>query len=107
VSDLFKLSLTSKDVSEPLSRIIQSLSESSPLEIKKTPTYVIEIDALIEAVSKTSIQSNVFDFLNSSFYLKDKKDPDLIHFVIKRDLPIDKKIIIMSATIPIEIYEKL
>lgn len=107
VSDLFKLSLTSKDVSEPLSRIIQSLSESNPLEIKKTPTYVIEIDALIEAVSKTSIQSNVFDFLNSSFYLKDKKDPDLIHFVIKRDLPIDKKIIIMSATIPIEIYEKL
>lgn len=107
VSDLFRLSLTSKEINEPLSRIIQSLSESNPLEIKKTPTYVIEIDALVEAVSKTSIQSNVFDFLNSSFYLKDGKDPDLIHFVIKRDLPIDKKIIIMSATIPVEIYKKL
>ena len=49
----------------------------------------------------------MFDFLNSFFYLKDGKDPDLIHFVIKRELPIDKKIIIMSATIPIEIYKKL
>ena len=107
VSDLFKLSLTSKEVNEPLSRIIQSLSESNPLEIKKTPTFLIDIDSLVEAVSKTSIQSNVFDFLNSSFFLKDGKDPDLIHFVIKRNLPIDKKIIIMSATIPIEIYKRL
>ncbi|WP_296686219.1 hypothetical protein [Flavobacterium sp.] len=107
VSDLFKLSLTSKKLNEPLSRIIQSLSESNPLEIKKTPTFLIDIDSLVEAVSETSIQSNVFDFLNSSFFLKDGSDPDLIHYVVKRDLPKDKKIIIMSATIPIEIYKKL
>jgi len=107
VSDLFKLSLTSKKLNEPLSRIIQSLFESNPLEIKKTPTFLIDIDSLVEAVSETSIQSNVFDFLNSSFFLKDGSDPDLIHYVVKRDLPKDKKIIIMSATIPIEIYKKL
>lgn len=107
ISDVFKLSLISKEMKDPLTRIFESLSESNPLEIKKTPTFIIDIDALVDAVSQTSIQSNVFDFLNSSFFLKDGKDPDLIHFVVRKDLPKDKKIIIMSATIPIEIYKNL
>jgi hypothetical protein len=107
ISDLFKLSLSDKSVKEPLTKIIQYLSESNPLEIKKTPPFIIDLDTLIDSVSNNPISSNLFDFLDSSYFLREGTNSDHIHYVVKRDLPKNKKVIIMSATIPIEIYKKL
>lgn len=107
ISDLFKLSLTDKRVNEPLTNIIQYLKETIPLEIRKTPSFLVDIDDLVDVVANNTIDSNLFDFLDSSYFLRDCSNVDIIHYVIKRDLPPDKKVIIMSATIPIEIYKKL
>ncbi len=53
------------------------------------------------------IDSNIIKFLNCRYFYKDESDRDIIYFVHKEDLPTDKKIIIMSATIPVEIYKDL
>lgn len=53
------------------------------------------------------IDSNIIKFLNSTYFYKDESDRDIIHFIHKEKLPEDKKIIIMSATIPVKIYKEL
>ncbi|MEP2445784.1 MAG: hypothetical protein ABJI69_01040 [Balneola sp.] len=53
------------------------------------------------------IDSNVVKFLDCTYFYKDESNRDLIHFIQQEELPNDKKIIIMSATIPVEIYQKL
>ena len=106
ITDLFTLNLISKN--EELNGIIEYLKTSIPTEIRTTPTFNINIDKLIKTVSNHSnIDSNVFEFFKSSYFVKDTSNPNLIHYVIKRELPKHKKIIILSATIPIFIYQKL
>ncbi len=53
------------------------------------------------------IDSNILKFLDCVYFYKDELDRDLVHFIKKESLPTDKKIIIMSATIPVEIYKEL
>lgn len=53
------------------------------------------------------IDSNIIKFLDSKYFYKDESDPDRIHFINQDELPEDKKIIILSATIPVEIYKEL
>lgn len=39
--------------------------------------------------------------------MKDPRIHNLIHYVVKKDIPLNKKVIILSATIPTYIYQKL
>jgi hypothetical protein len=106
ITDLFALNLISKN--EELNCVIDFLRLSIPTEIRTTPTFNVDIEELINTISKQSdIDSNVFDFFESSYFVKDTSNPNKIHYVIKREPPKDKKIIVLSATIPIFIYQKL
>ena len=107
ISDLFKLKLMFNSGQVDLKNIIQYLESLIPGEIKDLPTFTIDLDELIDQISRTKVDSNIIEFFASSFILKDKMDPNCIHYVIKHELPKDKKIIIMSATISPFIYEKL
>lgn len=53
------------------------------------------------------IDSNIIKFLDCNYFYKDESDRDRIHFINQEQLPKDKKIIIMSATIPVDIYKEL
>ena len=64
-------------------------------------------EVTIEKISCLNVTTNIFEFFKSSFILKDAYTPNTIHYVIKRELPLDKKIIIQSATIPVFIYKQL
>jgi hypothetical protein len=87
--------------------LIHHLDSSTPGEINNTPDLIKDIEALIERVTLPNIDTNLFEFFKSTFFIKDSFDPDLIHYVVKRELPSNKKIIILSATLPIFIYQKL
>jgi len=80
------------------------LENSSQDEIHDTPKIDFDDSTLIESVTMAQFESNIFEFFNSSYFIRVDND---IHYVIKRDLPVNKKIIIMSATIPVYIYQKL
>ena len=113
ISELFALSMV---VSEPwLKDLVDYLKGTVSRFVQETPTCIINIDNLVEKVSLGQVDSNVFEFFNSTFFMRDgateeDRNPrlkDIIHYVVKRDLPMDKKVIIMSATASIPIYEKM
>jgi len=108
ISDLFSVNVTLK--SKELEFVIQSLIDTPVMEIRPTPTFNLDLDKLIKDVSQlpnTNLNTNIFDFFSSSFYVRDTHKPDIVHYVVKRDIPRLKKIIILSATAPINLYKRL
>ncbi|MBN8837682.1 MAG: hypothetical protein J0I09_10500 [Sphingobacteriia bacterium] len=107
ISDIQKLDNQTRLDNNDLNNIINYLKSTIPSEITATPLFAVDIDALVDKVTVSSIQTNIFDFFNSSYLMKDEQNYDVIHYVVKRQLPKNKKIIILSATLPIYIYQKL
>lgn len=108
VSDLFAVGLTLQKGRKDLTNVINVLEKANPAEINASPTLLIELDELIEKVAESKwAETNIFGFFSSFFYVKDAKDPNLIHYVNKVDLPKDKNIIILSATVNPTIYKHL
>lgn len=108
ISDLFKINQRVKN--NELDKVISKLSSLSPLEVVKTPLFGIDIDEMIKSVSfhdNGEYDSNVFDLFSSNYMIKLPRDENTIHYVVKKDLPIDKKVIILSASAPTEIYKLL
>ena len=108
ISDLFSINIIVK--SKELEFIIKSLMDTPIMEIRSTPIFNLDLDQLIKEVSQLShetLKSNLFDFFSSSFYVRDTHKPDIVHYVVKRDLLRDKKTIILSATAPINLYKRL
>jgi hypothetical protein len=108
ISDLFAICLTLENGRQDLDNIINILESANKGEIKPSPTLLINLDELVEKVSDSKwADSNIFGFFSSSFFVKDSLDPNLIYYVNKVDLPKDKKIIILSATVNATIYKYL
>lgn len=108
ISDLFVAELTLQKNRQDLTNVINILKNANSGEIISSPTILIELDELVEKLSEnTKVESNVFGFFASSFFVKDTLDPNLIHYVCKKELPEDKNIIILSATINTNIYKLL
>jgi hypothetical protein len=108
ISDLFSINIIVK--SKELEFVIKSLMDTPIMEIRSTPIFNLDLDQLIKDVSQlpnTNLNTNIFDFFSSSFYVRDTHKPDIVHYVVKRDIPRLKKIIILSATAPINLYKRL
>jgi hypothetical protein len=103
ISDLYQLFLGSGK--KEIKTICEYLETSAEGEIKITPTFSFDIDDLIDSISSTGLATNVFEFFASSFYIK--TGSNTVYYVVRRNLPLNKKVIIMSATLPIYIYQKL
>jgi hypothetical protein len=108
ISDLFAVGLTMQKSKQDLTNVINILESANKGEIKSSPTLLINLDELVEKVSESKwADSNIFSFFSSSFFVKDSLDPNIIHYVNKVDLPKNKKIIILSATVNPNIYKYL
>jgi hypothetical protein len=108
ISDLFAIGLTLEKGRQDLTNVINILESANKGEIKPSPTLLINLDELVEKVSDSKwADSNIFGFFSSSFFVKNSLDPNIIHYVNKVDLPKDKKVIILSATINPTIYKYL
>ncbi len=108
ISDLFVAELTIQKNRHDLTNVINILKNANSGEIISSPTILIELDELVEKLSENiKVESNVFGFFASSYFVKDTFDPNLIHYVSKNELPEDKNIIILSATINTTIYKLL
>ncbi len=104
LSELFKLCFNSPS---EIMDIAINLSKEESNVIHKTKQYAIDSEKLTDTALSIGIETNVLDFFESDYYMRDSVDKNLFHYIIKRILPEDKKIIIMSASIPINIYKKL
>jgi hypothetical protein len=89
ISDLFSINIIVK--SKELEFVIKSLMDTPIMEIRSTPIFNLDLDQLIKDVSQlpnTNLNTNIFDFFSSSFYVRDTHKPDIVHYVVKRDIPV-------------------
>jgi hypothetical protein len=107
ISDFIKLKTDNSKLQNAISTIIETLISSEFQQVLENPSFTIDIEELIEIAIVEDLNSNIFDFIGSAYFLRDSRDADLIHYVVKRSLPETKKTIIMSATAPVEIYRKM
>lgn len=89
-----------------LQRYLEGIEEGEIITLPDE--FKIDISSEWLLVMQTEgIDSNIIKFLDCTYFYKDETDRDLIHFINQEPLPEDKKVIIMSATIPVEIYKEL
>lgn len=103
ITDLFKVSMHEQKLFD----VVQEIYESKSGILYNKPNFTFNPDELIDAVISQNIDSNVLHFFNSSYYTRDELNKDVIHYITKRELPKDKKVIILSASVPVDIYKKV
>lgn len=94
-----------------IANILNEITNAPEGIVQNTPSYFMwfakEIEEVI--VKDNSIKTNILGFLNSNYFvkLKNNNQVEYVHFINKRILPLDKKIIILSATIDEKIAKKV
>jgi len=108
ISDLIKINIQSSNIlKDELDPAIKALIECNPMEPLETPKSSVDLDKLVEQISQRKIDSNIIDFFGSDYLIKDKFDLNKIHYVVERKIPDHKKVIILSATIPVNVYKRI
>ncbi|MFC2119130.1 hypothetical protein ACFLSY_10850 [Bacteroidota bacterium] len=109
LSDMFAINLIGKI--DGLKEAFKTLEGSNTEDFTPTPNFTINTDQLIDVVSKdkdyNGSKSNIIEFFGSSFFVRNKYDINLFYYINEKEIPKNKKVIILSATIPTEIYKKL
>jgi hypothetical protein len=106
LSDLLTLEQMANN-QQPITQLI-NLIRSTPIgEITNVEFQEIDRHAIASLVSNCHTNSNLVQFFNATSFCKDKTNPNIIHYQIKRKIPEGKKVIIMSATPQIEVYKSL
>lgn len=106
LSDLLSLESLA-DENAAITQLIDFIRGISPGVVTKSNFYGIDLDTIVELVTEYYTKTNIIQFFTSKALYKDKKDPNTIHYLIQRDIPMGKKVIILSATPQIEIYKAM
>jgi hypothetical protein len=106
LSDLIRLEQLAND-REPITQLIDLIRTTESGVITPINQNFIDKKEISKLVSNYHTKSNLLQFFNAVTFCKDKLNPNIIHYQIKRDIPNNKKIIIMSATPQIEVYKSL
>jgi hypothetical protein len=107
ITDLIKLVYQTYTLTTSYNELIRTLESAKAGIIHNTNVGMLDVEALIEKLSLFQLSSNLVGFFSSTFFYKDPHDNNTIHYVAKREFPENKKIIILSATLPIELYKTL
>jgi hypothetical protein len=107
ISDLVKIQLASKKLFGKLKSYIITLTENPSGVAFPTPPFLGDPEELIHCISTTNVNSNLIGLITSTFYIKDARDNNTLHYIQQIPLPSKKRIIILSATAPVEIYRAL
>jgi len=106
LSDLLSLEQLAND-REPITQLIDLIRSTEPGIISQINHFDIDKKAIATIVSNFYANSNLVQFFDATSFCKDKLNPNIIHYQIKREIPEGKKVIIMSATPQIEVYKSL
>jgi hypothetical protein len=107
ITDLIKLVYQTYTLTTSYNELIRTLENVKSGIIHNTNVGMLDVEALIEKLSLFQLSSNLVGFFSSTFFYKDPHDNNTIHYVTKREFPENKKIIILSATLPLELYKAL
>ncbi|MBH8563746.1 hypothetical protein I8748_16370 [Nostoc sp. CENA67] len=109
ISDLLNLEANLKNENDKkiISKLIDDIRQNDDIVPKKfNLSQFKDFTAIENEVLNGNVkyESKILYFFNSDYFLVDANDKSTIHYIIKNPLPIDKKIIILSATANETIY---
>ena len=81
ISDLFQINISLEN--KELDYVIKSLQQTPVMEIRPTPVFNLDLEELIFEISQITMkntESDVIDFFCCSFYTRDTRNPDLVHY---------------------------
>ena len=107
ISDLVKIQLRSRNLFGKLKTFIEDYSNAPAGISQPTPRFKGDPEELIHSIPTLNVQSNVIGLLTSTYYIKDARDNNTLHYIQHIPLPSKKRIVILSATAPTEIYRAL
>jgi hypothetical protein len=107
ISDLVKVQLIGGQLFKPLQEYVNHLMAAESDICLQTPIFNGDPEELVQLIAKIKPDSNLIGLLTSNYFVKDKRDQNTLHYIQKNTLPANKKIIILSATAPIPIYQQL
>ncbi|MGM0947013.1 MAG: hypothetical protein ACQEW9_17700 [Bacteroidota bacterium] len=113
LDDLTNYKCSKKNTHSPGSGILQIISQAfnncKQGEVKKTPCMDVPwtLEGEDPNLYNVDISNNISGFMHSDFYTKDMRNGSKIHYLTKRNLPLNKKVLICSATIDVPLYQKL
>jgi hypothetical protein len=107
ISDLVKIQLTSSKLFGKIKLYINTLTESPSGIPIPTPPFPGDPEELIHCTSTIHVSSNLIGLLTSNYFIKDSRDNNTLHYIQQIPLPNKKRIIVLSATAPVEIYRAL
>lgn len=86
---------------------LEKIQSAVPGIVMYTDISEVPREVLSDTLVKKHVKTNVVKFVNSLAFIKMPKDGNNIYFITHRPLPVNKKVIIMSATAQTHLYEKL
>ena len=107
ISDLVKIQLRSPKLFGKIKTFIEEFSNAAAGISQPTPRFKGDPEELIHSIPTLNVQSNVIGLLTSTNYIKDARDNNTLHYIQHIPLPSKKRIVILSATAPVEIYRAL
>lgn len=109
IADLINLEAKNREdlfVGTHISNLINYLRNAPSGVLTETPMMDLDIEKLVKE-SDDKILTDLVSVSNSDYIIRDSRDANIFHYISRNDLPENKKIIILSATVPTEIYKKL
>ena len=102
-------SQSEKSVKGLIKQIVTLIEKCHSGVIYQTPDFKqgLPLECIEESLNGQDIKGNLNGFLQSTCFMKDLINPARIHYLVKKSLPENKKIMICSATVDIFFYEKL
>lgn len=107
ISDLVKIQLRSRKLFGNLKSYIEDFSNAPAGISQPTPRFTGDPEELIHCIPTLNVQTNVIGLLTSSYFIKDARDNNTLHYIQQIPLPSKQRIVILSATAPTEIYHAL
>lgn len=112
MNDLLRLEASINNSSDKrvLTSLINDIREGRVNTPREMDMSVFEDFGAIEDEvlgSKTKYESNILHFFNARYFVLDSRDSATIHYINKYELPKDKKIIVLSATVDETMYRYL
>jgi hypothetical protein len=88
-----------------LNPLIEKMKQTPCNQYEKTPVFSLDTQQLIDTLSRDrNVKGNIIGLINSEYFMKDVDGN--IMFMSKRSMP-NKKVIILSASVPTEIYQMM
>ena len=76
-------------------------------QIAEMPQLDLDLKKMRENTVDSDVSNDVISFLEADYYIKDSANYTKVHYISRKDLPENKKVVIMSATVPVDIYKEL